>query len=236
MPSVIYLWLRRPMIPEAAVSDTIATMLQRPDLQKELQAVVRDSLARELHAATIIHSLSYRMPQECELATMARAYAVKLRHNLARINAVLPPDVRPRTEAADLDTMTSLIIRSLNPQKATDILVRFLHHHIEASPEMLRPFGEQLRSKGFERLWQRAARERARLAEWLRRTHLPEQEAPPRSPPGPRASTALEDDPSLIDEPEDDAPGAGQTQLSYTLPSETAPRIFHRPAQIVKWM
>lgn len=206
-------------------------------IESELQDMVRWHLAREANAADIIQRLSYRVDQESELAERARTYGARLKLLVARIAALIPPKPAVLEDTSALGICSEAVIQSLDAETAARLLRQFLLHHAQAPSVVLMTAGERLRSKGFERLWQRATRERERIAKWVEKQErrLAERPAPParqvdcwrapaRSDAGPRAPAVRKAD-------EDDDESAGRVAARVT-----GPRIFYNPPQIVKWM
>lgn len=203
-------------------------------IETELQAAVKWHLAREANAADVIQRLSCRVDQSSALAHKARTYGAKLRLLVARIEALLPAEPRIPENASALGGCSEAVIQSLDAKAAASMLVQFLLHHAQTPSVVLMHAGERLRSKGFERLWQRAAREREKIAEWARQEQcrLSEGAGPPVTEPGqkgppaqPEAGAATGDVRASDDGA---APAAGT--------ASGVPRISYNPPQIVRWM
>lgn len=195
-------------------------------IQREIQASVKWHLAREANAADIIHRLSYRVGPDSELAGKARGYGARLKLLVARIDALMPAESRTSEHEAALGVCSEAVIHSLDTKAATYMLVQFLLHHAETPSVVLMTAGEQLRSRGFERLWQRAAREREKIGDWVRRKQ--------RDLIGPQVLEARES-PSA----QSDAGGAhhsNERSVPAVGTTVAVPRILYNPPQIVRWI
>ncbi|WP_072390791.1 hypothetical protein [Hyphomicrobium sp. CS1GBMeth3] len=207
-------------------------------IERELIDIVRWHLAREASAAEIIQRLSYKLDQGSELAERARGYAGRLKLLVARIGALLPgtPVAAPNFFAPGV--CSEMIIQSLDAGTARRVLMQFLQHHAPIPSATLISAGERLRSKGFDKLWQRVAREREKIASWLE-VEVSLREGPARSPVDARGEDRDQESFASETQPASHASQTlrddEETGNHMTAPPATA-RIFYNPPQIVKWM
>ncbi|MCC7251271.1 hypothetical protein [Hyphomicrobium sp.] len=202
-------------------------------MRQELQATVKWTLAREENAATIILRLSHRVDQESELAQTARSYAARLRLCVARISALMPPEPRVPDHASVLGAVSEAVIQSLDADDAAAVLMKFLRHHAETAPVVLMSAGERLNSRGFERLWQRAARDRARLAKWVENE---QQRQAARLDGGSASEGGGEQAPASVREAVEGPGSDDEVRMASPTIDPNIPRIRYNPTQIVRWM
>lgn len=213
-------------------------------IERELTEIVRLHLAREAGAADIIQRLSYKIDQDSELAMRAREYAGRLKLLVARISALLPEKTSAEGDAWSPGACSELIIQSLDARTAHSVLRQFILHHAPIPSATLISAGERLRSRGFERLWQRVAREREKVAVWLREADEGAREDVREALSEERARSV---DPSRDDVTDDvttdNTSGSNVSRgapdnegVAVTPAPSSHGRLFYNPPQIVRWM
>jgi hypothetical protein len=137
-------------------------------------AALKWTLQRDSDAANVIQRLVSRVDRTSELAQRAREYAAELRSVTLRLQAYLSDHqfVGGTTRTFALAAADEAI-EVLDQRSATDVLIRYLIQHAEATYEVLSGVGNGLNAKAVAMLCRKVAREKEKILAWLERHGRP---------------------------------------------------------------